>query len=379
VDNNVTWECPYERPQYPVHCDARHFIASERIFTEPDFDPSYSVLLQRFEHGYLNSLAGMEGTRWWVNLGVNFTFWFFACVCVYRIARLLKKDETVAGMAMLCCASGLGFIDMFAQPSPYLLAYAYAPIVIWATMEMIFRENDRWRTALLILAIASVVMVYDAYQLILVSVLLLLLSRKRIQAAAVLVLPAVFTLTWKLFSLNMVLGTQGNIDSPTSTGSLLKLDVETWLQIVKKLDMNYGVLFRFIENGTLAYLYGNVVIGAVAAWAYIFKSGRKGWDVPEQRMLIVTLTALNLLMLLATIFVSPQMMMLSPSSGMQPRIAFYSYPINMIALILLVSPWLKKNIWIVPLVLLVVANINLSGWVSLDMLFDYGRVGMFWK
>ncbi|MDF3037168.1 MAG: hypothetical protein K0S28_2442 [Paucimonas sp.] len=377
VDNNSTWECAYERPQYPVHCDARHFVASERIFTEADFDPSYSVLLQRFLHGYVNSLAGMEGTRWWVNLGVNFTFWFFACVCVYRISRLLKQSENTSGMAMLCCASGLGFIDMFAQPSPYLMAYAYAPIVIWATLEMIFREPDRVRTTLFVLIISSVVMVYDAYQLILVSVLLLLINKKRFEAGAVFLLPLVFTLLWKYFSLDMVLGTRGEISNDTSTGSLLKLDVESWLLIVKLL--NFPQFAQFAGNGILTYLYGNVIIGALAAWGYLFISGRKGWDVPEQKNLLVLLFTFNLLMMAAMIFVAPHMMLLSPSSGMQPRMAFYTYPINMIALAILASRWLRQYAWIMPLMLLIVANINLSGWASLDMLFDYGRIGMFWK
>jgi len=185
TDNNSTWECAYEGAQYPVHCDSRHFVASEKIFTEPNFDPSYSVVLRRFLHGYLNSLAGLEGTRWWVSLGLNFMFWFFACMCIYRICILLKQSNRVAGLSMLCCASGIGFIDMLAQPSPYVLAYAYGPFVLWATMELIYSKLDKWRIALFVTLIASSIMAYDAYQLILVSVLLLFLHKK--QHAAILI------------------------------------------------------------------------------------------------------------------------------------------------------------------------------------------------
>ena len=376
VDNNATWECAYERPQFPVHCDARHFIASEKIFTEPGFNPSYSVVLTRFLHGYLNSLAGLDGTRWWVNLSLNCLFWFFACVCVYRISTLLKQSNLVAGLSMLCCASGIGFIDMLAQPLPYLLAYAYGSIAIWATMELIYSELDKWRIALFIILIASVVMVYDAYPLILACALLLFLDKKKQAAVCILLLSVIFTVMWRVFSMKMVLGTQGN-SSHGNTGALLMLDVLKWLDVVKTA--NVMEFFRLSLIGSLAYLYGNLIIGVVAAWAYIFGVARPATSSHEQKTLLNALIILNILVLLATLFAVPQMTDLSPTTSMQPRLAFYSYPINMIALTLISVAWLKKYAWITPLILFIVVNINLSGLTSIDMLFDYGRVGIYWK
>jgi hypothetical protein len=378
ADNNATWECAYERPKYAVHCDARHFVASERIFTEKTFDPSYSVLLQRFLHGYLNSLAGVEGTRWWVNLGVNMTFWFFACVCVYRICTLLKFDRKIAQLALLCCASAWGFVAMVAQPAPYMLAFAYAPIIVWATLELIYNEWDPRRATLLVIVIASVVMVYDAWQLILASALLLFLHKKKRTAAAVVALPIVFTLIWKFFSMQSVLGTQGDVVSPGSTPFLLKMDIQAWLDVVKTF--NVAEAFRLSKTGLLAYLYGNLIIGAVAAAIYMYLGWhRRKLATPEQTTFLIMLVLLNALVLASMIFVTPHLYFLSPSTGMQPRIAFYSYPINLIALALITYPWLKSYAWIVPLLLLVVANINMSGWVGIDMMFDYGTLRTFWK
>ena len=377
VDNNATWECAYERPQFPVHCDARHFVASEKVFTEPDFDPGYSVVLQRFLHGYINSLAGLEGTRWWVNLGVNFLFWFFACACIYRICMLLKQGTQVAGLAMLCCASGIGFIDMFAQPAPYLLAYAYGPIVIWATLELIYTKLDRWRITLFLILIASALMVYDAFQLILVSVLLLFLHRKKMMGVLVFLLSVIFLLTWREFSMKLVLETQGDLTSPSSAVSILALNANHWMGVLGGFKV--AELYQLTSFGARAYVYGNLIIGALAAWIYIFTAGRTVPATPEQRTFQMVLILLNALIVLSMIFVVPHMMYFSAMTGMMPRLAFYSYPVNMIALMLLATAWFKNNAWIVPLLLFIIANLNLTGLASIDMFFDYGRVGIFWK
>ena len=377
VDNNTSWECAYERAQYPVHCDARHFVASEKIFTEPGFDPSYSVVLQRFGHGYLNSLVGIDGTRWWTNLCINFLFWFFACACIYRISRLLQHSQQVAGLSMLCCASGIGFVGMFAQPLPYLLAYAFGPIAIWATLELIYSSLDRWRSALFVVLIASVVTVYDAFQLILVSALMLFLHKKKQQAVLVIVLALVLTAVWRVFSMKMVLGTQGDLASFGSTVGLLGLDVATWLEVAKTT--NIAEFFRLSWLGATAYVYGNLIIAAVAAWAYIAGVGRSAAHTPQDRTFLIALISMNVLMLLAMIFVVPHMQALSPTTGMQPRLAFYSYPVNVIALMLIATAWLKRWAWIVPLGLFMVVNVNLTGLASVDMFFDFGKIGVFWK
>jgi len=377
VDNNDTWECTYYQTKYMVHCDARHFVASELVFTEPTYDPSESVVLQRFLHGYLNSLAGMEETRFWANLILNMTFWFFACACIYRICRLLKLDKEIAGMSMLCCASAWGFVDMVAQPAPYMLAYAYALIVIWATLELIYNEGDKRRTVLFIILAASIVMVYDAYQMILISVFLLFFHKKRTAAVSVFLLQFVFTAVWSLFSLQTVLGTQGAITSPSHSISNITLDVTTWLHIVKTFDIPEALRFTFV--GLRAYIYGNLIVGALAAWAYIFGSYRPKSPTPEQKTLLLMLVILNVMVLASAIFIVPQTFLWSPDTGMQPRILFYSFPINMIALILIATPWLKKYIWVIPALWLFIASIDMTGLASVDMVFDYGLFGIFWR
>jgi hypothetical protein len=377
VDNYDTYECAYFQTKFPVHCDAHHFSLSELIFTEPALDPSESVVLQRFLHGYLNSLAGLDGTRYWGNLMLNITFWFFACACIYRICRLLKLDRDIAGIAMLCCASAWGFVSMVAQPEPYMLAYAYALIVIWATLELIYNELDRRRTILFIILIASIVMIYDAYQMILISVFLLFFHKKRSAAISIFLLQFLFTAIWSIFSLKMVLGTQGDITSDSHSIANITLDITTWLNIVKTLDFSKAIHYSF--TGMQAYLYGNLIIGAIAAWAYICGLSRPRSTTPEQKTLLLMLVILNVLVLASAIFIVPQMYHWSPESGMQPRIFFYSFPINMIALVLIASRWLKKYTWSIPVLLLIVANINLTGLASIDMLFDYGFFGIYWK
>jgi len=377
VDNYDTYECMYYQTKFPVHCDAHQFSHAELIFTEPSHDPSESVVLQRFLHGYLNSLAGIDGTRYWCNLLLNMTFWFFACACIYRICRLFKLDKDIAGMAMLCCASAWGFVDMVAQPEPYMLAYAYALIVIWATLELIYSELDRRRTILYIILIASIVMIYDAYQMILISAFLLFIHKKRSAAISVFLLQFAFTAIWSLFSLQMVLGTQGDITSESHSIANITLDIATWLDIVKTF--NFSKAIHYTLTGMQAYLYGNLVIGAVAAWAYIIGLGRPKSSTPEQKTFLLTLIVLNVLVLASAIFIVPQMFHWSPETGMQPRILFYSFPINMIALVLIASRGLRKYMWAVPALLLVVANIDLTGLASIDMAFDYGMFHIYWK
>jgi hypothetical protein len=377
IDNYDTFECTYYQAKHPVHCDAAHFVASERLFTEPSYDPSESVVLQRFLHGYLNSLVELEGTRFWGNLALNITYWFFACACVYRICRLLSLDKEIAGLSILCCASAWGFVSMVGQPEPYLLAYAYALIVIWATLELIYSELDRRRTILFVVLIASIVMVYDAYQMILISVFLLFFHKKRSEALAIFLLQFVFTAMWSLFSLKMVLGTQGNITSASHSIANLTLDIKTWLGIIKTF--NVSEAFRLAGIGARAYIYGNLYIGALAAWAYIAGLNRPKSVTPEQKTFLLMLIVLNVLVLASAIFIVPQMYHWSPNTGMQPRIMFYSFPINMIAFMVIASRWLKKYAWTVPALLLIVANINLTGLASIDMVFDYGLFGIYWK
>jgi hypothetical protein len=373
ADDDRTWECAYERPDYAVHCDARHFIASERIFTEPHFDASYSVVLPRFWSGYLNSLVGIEGHRWLASLLVNAVFWLLACLAVHRVATLLQQSRQTAAIAMLSCASAWGFVSMVAQPAPYALAFAYGVFVVWATVELVLGEHELW--PLLPLVIVSVVMVYEAYPLLLASALFLLFYRRYKTAAVVLLGPLVLTLLWRFVFLRMVLGTEGALDDSASGVSNLALDFGTWWQALITFDV--AQLGRLALFGIGAYLIGNLLIGSVAAGFYVAvrikEQGRAAWQEPYVRLLVY----LNGAVLLATLFVAPQMRHWSPNTGMQPRLAYFTYPTNLIALAAL--PFTKKHLWLVPVLLFLLANIDLTGLATLPLLFDYGALQLVWK
>jgi len=376
-DDNKTWECAYENPSYVVHCDARHFIASEKIFTEPNFDPSYSVVLQRFLFGYFDSLIGMEPHRWLTSVGLNLLFWLFSCISVYKISLFIKADTTQAGLSMLCCASAWGFIDMVAQPAPYMLSFAYAPIILWATLELTEASVSIRKVLLMSLIITSVVMVYDAYQLILASVILLLVNRKFFLAIAIFSGQLLIAMIWRLVSMRMVLGTEGDLASPASGISNFSLDFRTWWHLLSTI--NVPDLIQLVLTGMQAYLYGNLVIGAVAAGIYVLLFWERKTKEGAVRRFLAVLLCINIPVLLAIIFVTPQMHYWSPGTGMQPRLAFFSYPINMIALVYISAPWLKKCAVLIPALLFLIANIDLTGLASIPVLFDYGAVGLFWK
>lgn len=377
VDNNRTWECAYENPRYVVHCDARHFIASEKIFTEPDYDPSFSVVLQRFLFGYLNSLIGLEGHRWLASVGINVLFWFFTCLAVYRVGLITTGNRKIADVSMLCCASAWGFVDMVAQPAPYLLSYAWATIGLWATLELTAENVDRRRQALLMLVIASVVMVYDAYQLILAYTLLLILNRKYFATVAIFATQLLFAAFWRYISMRLVLGTEGDLASPASGKSNFALDFITWWRTIT--EFNVPVFTRFTATGIQAYLYGNLIIGAAAAWLYVALALAGKCGRHHSRQLLTSLLCINIAVLMAIVFVVPQMYFWSPATGMQPRLAFFSYPVNLVALSLLAVWWLGRYALLLPIALFLAANVDLTGLASLSVLFDYGVIGLFWK
>ena len=63
---------------------------------------------------------------------------------------------------------------------------------------------------------------------------------------------------------------------------------------------------------------------------------------------------------------------------MQPRLAFYSYPINIVALCYLASQIRPRAVFAVPVALFILANIDLTGFASQSMMFDYGRLAWYW-
>ena len=182
---DLKFECPYESPSFMVNCDFPHYIAEEKIFTDPEFDASFSVLLRRFFYGYLSSLISFDGHRWIANFALNLLFWLFACVALYKIVVLTQLGDRVAAIAMLCCASSWGFVSFVGQPSMHMTAYAYASILLWASLEMINSQSFP-RNLLLALIIVSGSLVYDIYAIALAVLLLLLVYRKAIMAVLIL-------------------------------------------------------------------------------------------------------------------------------------------------------------------------------------------------
>lgn len=377
VDNNLTWECPLDTPQNVVHCDMRHFIAPERLFTEPGFDPSYSVVLQRFLHGYLVSLVSISGIRFWMNVLTNAVFWLLAVVALYRSGKLLGFTDEVAGCAMLCCASGIGFVDMVSQPLPYALAYAYGVIAIWAVVALIYGNLNRTRAALMVLIIAMLLLIYDAFQLVAALAFVLYMHRRRWSAAGIVIGGLLLTTMWRLFSLQMVLGTQGNLESYATTKVLIGLDFTVWREVLSTFDI--ATVSHLGATGFVAYLYGNLFIGALAMWAYIVGFGAQHRLSDGERTLYMTLLAVHVMVIASMIFLVPQMMMVSRRTAMQPRFAFYGYPISMIALTCLLWRYYRPFIWVVPIFLFFLVNLNLFGFAGVDLLFNNGSWGWYWK
>jgi hypothetical protein len=396
VENNQSWECPYEIPNLAVSCDMRHFIAPERIFTEPNYDASFSVYMSRFFYAYLSSLIGVEGHRWIASFSLNLFLWFCACTSIFRTCILTGLDRRIATTAMLCCASGWEFVSFVAQPSPQLTAYAFAAIIIWATLEIIHadqpeiidieKSNPDENTpqdktsliTLLVLIIVSGGLAYEIYPLTLVSVILLLIYQKRFLAIAIASTQICFVVLWKEVSLAKFLGTLGNMESQSSGFKNLIYSFQTWLDILLNFNLSKG--FYFITKGVQSYFYGSYIFGAIATLiflVYLIRRQLKQPDYSNQLLLSVGLS-LSIVMLLATIFTIPQAHIWSPT-GMQPRLAAFVYPINVIAIAAIANGLLKQYAYAVAVLPFYISNLDLTGLVSLSQLFDYGKIGLYWK
>jgi hypothetical protein len=398
VENNQSWECPYEMPNLAVSCDMRHFIAPEKIFTEPTYDASFSVFMSRFFYGYVSSLVGIEGHRWLASFSLNLFLWFCACVSIFRTCILTGLNRQIGLTAMLCCASGWEFVTFVGQPSPQLTAYAFAAIVIWATIEIIhiqdgtiipeeaITENSIPESkkgsliALLALIIVSGALAYEIYPLTLVCAILLFTYHKRFLAIAIAFSQIGLVVFWKEVSLPKFLGTLGNIESQSSGIKNLTYSLQTWLDILLRFNWQKG--FYFVAKGLQSYIYGSYIVGAIATSIFLIYLIRKQLKQPERsnQLLLSVGLSLSLVMLLATIFTIPQAHIWSPT-GMQPRLSAFVYPINAIA-IAAIANWSfrqKEYTYAIAAFPFYLSNMDLTGLVSLSQLFDYGAIGLYWK
>jgi hypothetical protein len=386
VEDNQTWECPYERAAIAVSCDMRHYLKTQKIFTAPELeDASNAVFLHRFFYGYLSSLIGFEGTRWVASFTLNLLFWGLACVAMFRLCILMHLSRRIAAIAMLCCASSEGFVYFVGQPSPHMTAYAYAAITLWATVEMIFCTDIR-KKALLAAIIISGPLSYEIYPVTAASCLLLFLYHKRVEAVLLLLTQGLLLFLWKRIVLPVFLGTTGDIESPGSGSFNIQYSLQSWCAaftdwcpVPEKIDdpNPFDLAFRGIQS----YTYGGLILGAIASLLLItYLVVHRKWRDQNKRLLLTFCSCLCVLTLLATVFVSPQAFFWNPTVAIQPRHAFFAYPAHTIAIACIAGWMLKKWQSYFPAVAtFLVANISLTGLVSLELFFDYGLVGIYWK
>ncbi|MEA5470680.1 hypothetical protein [Spirulina sp. 06S082] len=373
---NFYWECPHETYLFMVNCDHGHYLAEEFIFTTDEYDASFSVLLRRFFYGYLSSLIGFSGHRWVASFTLNLLFWMFSCVALYQICILTKLGERIASIAMFCGASSWGFITFVGQPAMYMVAYAYAAITVWATLEILAVKSRR-KIALLSLIILSGTLVYDIYPITVSSFLILLFYKRRISALSILIGQLALSFVWKNFYLTKILGTIGD----QSNVSLATDSLKIWVDIIKNLDFSQGL--HWIIRGTHSFIYGNMIFGAIAGFIFIIflsVKWRQNKQNQEEKILLLFSFLIYILVWMATVATIPKASEWG-IGGMLPRLAFYSYPVGTIALAFFGSRFLGKAAYIIPVLTFMVANIDtFTGLASIAVFFDYGTIDrLYWR
>lgn len=376
-DNNLTWECSYESSNLAVHCDTRHYIPSEKIFSEPNYDASFSVFLNRFFYGYLNSLVGVQGHRWFMSFSLNVFIWISTCVAVYRIAEIAKLSERAQKIAMLCCASSWGFVHFVAQPSPHIAAFASASIILWATLELISDELINY--PLLILLIVSGSLTYDIYPLILISSLLFFIHKRLIFGVSIPLLSISLNVFWKYISLQQILGTIGDIQSISSPSSNLTYSFQNWAKVI--LSLNFGRFWQLLSNGFMTYLYGGMILGTIASTGLLIYLAINKKDEPnydDNKLLFTVSACFCTVMLIAMFLVAAQSEIWSPTK-LIPRFAFYIYPVNTLAIAFFADKYINRWGYVAPIATFVVANSTLIKLASISAFFEYGLVGLYWQ
>jgi hypothetical protein len=398
-DNNATWECPYDftskSSEIVVHCDMRHFIASEKIFTLPKYDASFAVFLNRFFYGYLSSLTGFEGHRWFASFILNIVFWILTCAAIFRICILTNLDQinqNISAIATLCCAISWGFVSFVAQPAPYLLAYTFTAVMIWMSLEIICNsqvnsQSSSRRLNLRELALYTIIMVaapltYELYPVAIACIIFLLIYRQFALSAMIVFGQILLPILWSKVFLARVLGTTG---TPGGVTNNIPMSIKAWVDIFAHL--NYSQALHFIGKGSLAFLYGGMIFGAIAAVVFIIylfvqlRLQRSPWnttDFQSHKIILILCSIFSILFFLAGIFIAPTAQFWSPT-GMIPRFLYYTYVINTIALSAIASLVIKKYAYVVPVLTFLVANVSLFGIASVTFFSDYGVVGLYWK
>lgn len=405
-DNNSTWECPYDftdaATEIVVHCDMRHFIASEKIFTLPNYDASFAVFLKRFFYGYLSSLTGFQGNRWFASFILNIVFWLLTCAAMFRICMLTnlsKINENIPAIATLCCATSWGFVSFVAQPSPYLLAYAFTTFMVWMSLEIISgdrnKQNQNGQLNIRRLALFAAItfassLTYELYPVALACIIILLIYRQFAMSAVILAGQIILPLVWSKVFLQKVLGTIGVQEGVAQN---IPMSIKAWTDVLTQL--NYTQAAHYIAKGSLSFLYGGMIFGTLATVsliAYLFIQLRTQRSVlkvatfessseasfERNKIILILCACFSILFFLAGIFLAPTAQFWSPT-GMIPRFLYYTYAVNTIALAAIATITMKKYAYIVPVLTFVVANVSLFGIASVTYFADYGVVGLYWR
>jgi hypothetical protein len=379
-DNNQTWECTYEYREMPVHCDMRHMIASEKIFNQKDYDPSFSVFLRRFFYGYLSSLIGYPGERWIASFALNVTIWLLSCMAMYRLCELLNFKENIGAISSLCVSASWGFVSFVAQPAPYLTAYALAVILPWAAMELIHTDKDVYRMVCLTTIILAGLAVYDIYPITLVCLLLLAINQKLRWVMLIIPLQLAIVLIWQKVSLGGILGTTGDPrNSQVITNSL-----GGWWQALSSLTPD--LVFLYTTRGLQSFLIAGFGVGAIAPFIWLaYKFLRADWysqmfrENSDRKNAVFFILVFTVLMLLTALFFTPEAFFWTPNTGMLPRFIFYSFVANTIALASLGYSWLGKWAYLIPALTVLIACLDFTGIATVTLLFDYGDLRLIWK
>lgn len=403
-----TFECPYENPNIVTSCDMGTYMDIEKIFTDPKFDNAKdNFYIRRFFYSYLSSLVGFEGHRWIASFTLNMLFWLLASVAIFDACILCNLNQRVAAIAMLCSASSWGFIHFVGQPGPYLASYALSSTMLWATFKIVFNTGSQ-KVLLYSPLILVGATVYDIFPTTVACLFVLFMQRKAILAATLLILQILIAFLWRNFFNGVVLGATGS----TVTSELMTNSLQTWIDILTQL--NFSKVLEFIEKGILTYLYGGMIFGVLASlifWVYLFAFWRskENTDKPlldwlpythqiklniigkikldrgsdfriSSKILLFASLSSSILLMLAAIMLTPELVKTwTPPTGLQPRFAFYSYPINTIALVFICYGLGKKYAYILPCLTFIIANIDITGLVSVPLFFDFGRIGIYWR
>jgi len=379
ADNYKTFECGYESRSIVTSCDMFTYMDIEKILTDPEFNNAEAnFYLRRFLYSYFSSLIGYVDHRWWAGFSLNLLLWLGACVAVFKSCLLFKLDNRVAAIAMLCCASSWGFIHFVGQPGPYVASYAMSAIMIWATLEILISNNRREIIFYSFLVISGSLM-YDIYPVTLACLIPLVARKRYLPAIPILILQVLFAFLWRnvfsLYVLNTVGNHEGNLR--VISGSL-----NVWIESIIHLDITK--ILRFIGKGLVDFIYGGLIFGAMAGLVFIGQLVRSLFQETNEeskeniKLLLWFFVPFCLLMIAAEIFIIPELEHWS-TLGLQPRMAFYTFPLFAIALASLSTQLLKKYAYVVPVITFIIANLDVTGLVSMTMFFDMGFVGIYWR